>query len=454
MSSKKNSESLSTEWLRDQLAALIPDSQAKHLTLAYSGGVDSHVLLHLLAQLCVESQRQLTVIHVDHGLSPKSGDWSKHCTAICKSLDVPLVIERVTVERGSRGIEDAAREARYQALAKHISSDDVLLTAHHRDDQVETVLLHLVRGTGAHGLAGMAPLREFAQGLHLRPMLGVSRHVIAEYARSQQLQWIDDVSNEDTSLSRNYMRHEIVPKLRAHWPGAEQVIGRSAGHAAAAVELLQQIASEDWRRCEQSGDLSLSLNACDQLTDARLRNLLRYWVSQSGLALPATRHIDEVVRQIRKPSATGRAIMHWPGANCCRYRDRLTLQATLPTVGRDYDIQWDTSNPLKIDSLGIEFSVIRTRGRGLAAARLTGGTVHLRNRRGGENLQPVGRAHHHKLKKLFQEAGIPPWQRDLLPLVYVDNNLAAVGDRWVSQEFAAEENEAGLELKISKLQGI
>ncbi len=440
------------EWLRDHLAALIPDSEAKHLTLAYSGGVDSHVLLHLLAGLRHQCAGSLTAIHVDHGLSPQSGDWSQHCVAICKSLDVPLVIERVTVEPGSRGMEDAAREARYQALAKHISSDDVLLTAHHRDDQVETVLLHLVRGTGAHGLAGMAPLREFAQGVHIRPMLEVSRRVIVEYAQSQQLQWIDDTSNEDTSLSRNYMRHEIVPKLRAHWPGAEQVIGRSAGHAAAAVELLQQIAVEDWQRCGKTSDMSLSLSACDQLSDARLKNLLRHWVRQSGQTLPATCHIDEVVRQIRKPSVTARAIIHWPGANCCRYRDRLTLQATLPTVDCDYDVQWDTSRPLKIDSLGIECSAIRTRGQGLAVARLKNGAVQLRNRRGGEELQPVGRAHHHKLKKLFQEAGIPPWQRDLLPLVYVDNDLAAVGDRWVSQEFAAEENEAGLELKISKLQ--
>lgn len=451
MSTKKNPESLSTEWLRDQLATLLPDSEAKHLKLAYSGGVDSHVLLHLLAALRTDSPWQLDAIHVDHGLSPQSREWSQHCAAICESLGVPLVIEQVNVEAGNKGLEDAAREARYRALAKHVSSDDVLLTAHHRDDQVETVLLHLVRGTGAHGLAGMAPRRKFAGGIHIRPMLEVSRHAIGEYAKSRQLQWVDDTSNEDTSLSRNYMRHEIVPKLRAHWPGVEQVIGRSAGHAAAAVELLQQIADEDWQRCGQTSEMSLSLSACDQLSDVRLRNLLRYWVRQSGLALPATCHIDEIVRQIRQPSSTGHAIIHWPGANCCRYRDRLMLQPVLRTIEQDYDVRWDTSRPLAIDSLGIEFSATRTTGRGLAVARLKGGTVHLRNRRGGEELQPVGRAHHHKLKKLFQEAGIPPWQRDQLPLVYVNADLAAVGDRWVSQEFAAKENEAGLELKISKL---
>ncbi|MFV1997427.1 MAG: tRNA lysidine(34) synthetase TilS [Acidiferrobacterales bacterium] len=451
MFSKKNPKFLSTDWLRDQLAALIPDIEEKHLKLAYSGGMDSHVLLQLLVELCADSRRQFTAIHVDHGLSPQSREWSRHCAAICSNIGVPLIVERVSVEVGGKGPEDAAREARYHALTKHILPNDVLVTAHHRDDQVETVLLHLVRGTGAHGLAGMAPVREFAQGMHIRPLLERSRRQIEDYARSRNLRWVDDASNKDTSFSRNYMRHEIVPKLRAHWPGAERVIGRSAGHAAAAVELLEQIAAEDWKRCGLTGVSDLNLNTCNDLGDARLRNLLRFWVFQSGLALPATRHIDEVVRQIRKPSATGHAIICWPGATFCRYRDRLTLQPHLETIVNDYDIEWDTARSMTIAVLGVRVSAIRAKGRGLSAARLNGVKVHLRNRRGGEALQPVGRAHHHKLKKLFQEAGIPPWQRDQLPLVYINNNLAAVGDRWVSQEFAAEGNEAGLELKISKL---
>jgi len=451
VSLKKNPKLLSTHWLRDQLAALIPDIEEKYLKLAYSGGMDSHVLLHLLAELCADSQPQLTAIHVDHGLSPQSREWSRHCEVICNNIGVPLIVERVSVEVGDKGPEDAAREARYRALARHISPNDVLITAHHRDDQVETILLHLVRGTGAHGLAGMAPERGFAKGRHIRPMLELSRRQIEDYAHSWNLQWVDDISNRDTSFGRNYMRHEIVPKLRAHWPGAEQVIGRSAGHAAAAVELLEQIAADDWKHCGLTGEIDLNLTICNDLSDARLRNLLRFWVCRSGLALPATRHIDEVVRQIRNPSTTGHAIINWPGGTCCRYRDRLTLQPHLTTIENDYDIEWNTGRPMRIAEIGITVTAARTKGRGLSAARLGGGKIHLRNRRGGEVLRPVGRAHHHKLKKLFQEAGIPPWQRDQLPLVYINNSLAAVGDRWVSQEFAAEGNEAGLELKISKL---
>ncbi len=451
MSSKINPEPLSAEWLRDQLAGLIPDFEGKHLTLAYSGGMDSHVLLHLLAQRVNDRKLQLKAIHIDHGMSPQSGEWSEHCADVCEKLAVPLIVERVSVRVADKGPENAAREARYRALAKHMSPNDVLVTAHHRDDQVETVLLHLVRGTGAHGLAGMAPLREFASGLHIRPLLEISHQKIADYARSRHLQWVIDASNEDTSLSRNYMRHEIVPKIRAHWPGAEKVIGRSAGHAAAAVELLEQIAAEDGQHCGLTGDSGLSLCACNALGDARLRNLLRYWVRQSGLALPATCHIDEVVRQIRKPSTTGHAIITWPGGACCRYRDTLSFFSRAANVEYEYDITWNPAQPVVIAPLGIEVSANSAVGQGLALTRVRNASLHLRNRHGGESLRLPGRAHHHKLKKLFQEEGVPPWERSKLPLLYVDGKLAAVGDRWVSQEFVADKNEAGFELKISKL---
>ena len=451
MSSKKNPEPLSAEWLRGQLAGLIPDSEGKHLTLAYSGGMDSHVLLHLLAELCNDGKLQLKAIHIDHGLSPQSREWGEHCADVCEKLAVPLIVERVSVRVGDKGPEDAAREARYRALGKHMSPNNVLVTAHHRDDQVETVLLHLVRGTGAHGLAGMAPLREFANGIHIRPLLEISRKKIADYARTRHLQWVNDASNADTALSRNYMRHEIVPKLHAHWPGAEKVIGRSAGHAAAAVELLEQIAAEDWQRCGLTGGSGLSLCACNALGDARLRNLLRYWVRQSGLALPATCHIDEVVRQIRKPSTTGHAIITWPGGACYRYRDTLSLSPWAANEEYEYDITWDPAQPVVIVPLEIEVSANSAVGQGLALTRVRNASLHLRNRQGGESLQLPGRAHHHKLKKLFQEAGVPPWERSKLPLLYVDGELAAVGDRWVSQEFVADKNEAGFELKISKL---
>ncbi len=419
--------------------------------LAYSGGMDSHVLLHLLAELCNHSNLQLKAIYIDHGLSPQSAEWGEHCTDVCEKLAVPLIVERVSIRVGDKGPEDAAREARYRTLAKRMLPNVVLITAHHRDDQVETVLLHLVRGTGAHGLAGMAPLRQFASGIHIRPLLEISHQKIADYARTRHLQWVNDASNADTSLSRNYMRHEIVPILRAHWPGAEKVIGRSAGHAAAAVELLEQIAVEDWQRCGLTGDSGLSLRACKTLGDARLRNLLRYWVRQSDLALPATCHVDEVVRQIREPSTTGHAIITWPGGACYRYRDTLSLSPRTANEDYEYDITWDPAQPVVIVPLGIEVSANSAVGRGLALTRVRNASLHLRNRQGGESLRLPGRAHHHKLKKLFQQAGVPPWERSRLPLLYVNGELAAVGDRWVSQEFVADKNEAGLELKISKL---
>ncbi len=450
MSTKKKPEPLTTAWLRAQLAALIPDAGERTLKLAYSGGLDSHVLLHLLAQWCQENNTQFTAIHVDHCLSPHSREWSQHCVDICTQLDVSLVVEQVSVHVDGKGLEDAAREARYQALEKHMSPNDVLITAHHRDDQVETVLLQLVRGTGAHGLAGMAVKRNFANGFHIRPLLEISRNQITDYAHQHHLQWVDDDTNADTALGRNYMRHEIVPVLRVRWPGVEKVIARSAGHAAAAVELLEEIAEQDRQQCGLADD-GLSLQACDTLSEPRLRNLLRYWVRRSGLSLPATRHINEIARQIRRPSTTSHAIITWPGGVCYRYRDRLLLSSQPASEEYQYDIEWDPAESVVITPLGIKVSANSVMGQGLALARLGNATLHLRHRHGGETLQLSGRAHHHKLKKLFQEAGVPPWERRKLPLLYVDGELAAVGDRWVVENFAAAPNEPGLAMKISHI---
>lgn len=409
------------------------------------------MLLHMLATLATENSINFSAIHIDHGLSPHSQEWKSHCVDICAQLNVPLVVENVSVRAADKGLEAAAREARYQALASHITSNELLLTAHHRDDQVETVLLQLVRGTGAHGFAGMAEKRQFANGSLIRPLLTVSHDCIANYAGAHELHWVDDESNDDTSFDRNYIRHKIMPMLRVRWAGVDKVIGRSAGHAAAAVEILEQIAAEDRQRCLLDESGGLSLRTCNDLDKARLQNLLRYWVRSSGLAVPTTRHINEMMQQIRTPSATGAAIINWPGAIFYRYRDMLRLSPQGPNIDYEYDINWDLARPVVIPPLGITVSASSVVGQGLAVSRVENASLHLRNRQGGESLLLPGRSHHHKLKKLFQEAGIPPWERKKMPLLYVDGELAAIGDRWVSQEFVAGEDEAGLALKISTL---
>ena len=448
MSSKKKSSSFSTARLAEQLSCLLPAQKSLHLKVALSGGVDSHVLLFALAELRQDAAWHLSALHVDHGLNDSSRGWVEHCRKICQQLAVPLEVETLEVEVGSQGLEAAAREARYAALSRHIGEHDVLLTAHHRDDQLETVLLHLVRGTGAHGLAGMAPVRAFADGKHVRPLLSFSREAIESYAKDLELEWIEDDSNSDTQFGRNFLRHQIVPELKSFWPGADQVIARSAGHAAAAAELLDDLARQDMESCRGETDDSLSLSACARLPRNRLQNLLRFWIRQSSMAQADTRHIDEIVHQIQQPSHTGQALVNWPGGACYRYRDELSLVASADHDVPEYEIRWDPATAITIEPLGIQMRMREIRGTGLAAHKVRGSEVLLRNRRGGESLRLPGRQHHHKLKKLFQEAGVSPRERGRLPLLYINGKLAAVGNRWVADAFAAGKTEDGLAPQI------
>ncbi|MCG6976395.1 MAG: tRNA lysidine(34) synthetase TilS [Acidiferrobacterales bacterium] len=448
MSSKKKANHFSAALLAEQLSNVLPSGRACHLKLAYSGGIDSLALLLALVELRPHATWQLSAIHVNHGLSADADRWVEECRQTCNRLDVPLVVESVAVEVRGQGLEAAARDARYTALSQHIGPDDVLLTAHQRDDQLETVFLHLLRGTGAHGLAGMSASRKFSDGLHLRPMLGFSREAIERYVRAGGLDWVNDDSNDNARFSRNFLRHEILPRLRSRWPAAEEVITRSAGHAAAASELLDEIAHEDLQRCAGKTPNGLSLGHCQNLSRSRLQNLLRHWIAGSSLPQASARHIDEIVRQISRPSRSGQALVAWPGGACYRYRDELTLTGRTEVPDDDFEISWHPEDVVSIAALGIALRMTPTTGQGLAAARIEDAEIVLRNRRGGESLQLPGRGHRHQLKKLFQEAGVSPLERSRLPLVYVNNELAAVGNRWIADSFAARKKEPGFVLEI------
>lgn len=426
-------------------------ANSKHFKLAYSGGIDSHALLHALVHLRADADWQLSVVHVDHGLSPNSGAWARHCQSVCHELNVPCVVERVNVEVQGQGQEAAAREARYRVLAKHIGPGDMLLTAHQRDDQAETVLLHLLRGTGVHGLGGMRQRRPFARGSLLRPWLEISRKTIDQYAHDNHLDWIEDDSNRDQNLRRNFLRHEILPRLRTRWPGADTVLARSAGHAAQASALLDEIARSDQVKCQSREGDGLDISSCQKLDEARLTNLLRYVIRQAGLTLPTSKQLEPIVEHVLFPTSSGTARVSWPGGEYRRYRNQLFFVTQDDMASPDFQIDWQPPAPVAIGPLGIELTVEPVLGQGLTAARLQTGQVQLRNRRGGERLRLAKRAHRHKLKKLFQAAGVAPWERSRLPLIYVDNELAAVGDRWISASFTAAPREPGLRVRIRRL---
>lgn len=421
------------------------------LKVAYSGGLDSHVLLHALARVCDQHDWPVEVVHVHHGLSNKADAWTEHCQSVCQELGLPLSIERVCVDRSSPdGLEAEARRQRYQRLATLINEDEVLVTAHHRDDQAETLLLQLMRGAGVKGLASMPAISHFSNGKHVRPLLAFSRTELAAYARANRLSWIDDDSNQDEQFARNFIRHRVMPVLKSRWTEIDKVLARTANHMAEADSVLEDVGAQDLSIC-QIAPKQLQLSALLNLPQAHQSNLIRYWIRSWGYRSPASHHIREILDCARRPGCRYAAI-RWPEAEVYRYRDCLYLTTPIPEVDRMLRIDWNLDKPLQIPGTSFQLLAESVVGRGLSRDRVSPASISIRFRQGGEVCQLPGRDHHHKLKKLLQEAGIPPWERQRLPLLYAGSELAAVGDRWVCQPYAAKSGEAGFQLVLQDAQ--
>lgn len=387
-------------------------------------------------------------MHVNHGLQPDSAAWEEHCRRVCAALDVACAIERIEVVRArAEGLESAARRARYAALARHVGAGEVLLTAHHRDDQAETLLLQLLRGTGVHGLRAMPSAAPFGAGRHLRPLLGYRRRELEVYARRHGLKWIEDTSNLDLALARNFLRHRVLPLLESRWPGAVPALARAADHAAEAAAMLDEIAAADLASCRHAEGEGLALGRFNALAEPRRRNLLRYWLRERGLKPPPATILEQILAQCARTTRSGLAFVRWPGGELRRYRDVLSAQTPQPPPDPRLVLPWAPPAPLAIPGVG-RLIVEPVTGRGLSPARIAGKQLAVRLRRGGETCRLRG--HRHKLKKLLQDAGVPPWERARLPLVYADGELAAIGDRWVCDGFAAETGERGWRLVLEK----
>ena len=444
----------------------IPDP--KNFLVAFSGGRDSHVLLWIMARLRERHAMPLSAVHVHHGLQSAADIWSAHCEGVCRDLDIPIeVIEVDATPVSGQSPEDAARRARYAVLDERIFEGGVLLTAHHQDDQAETVLLQLLRGSGPEGLAAMPECSPFGHGVLVRPLLDVSRAEIEVCARRLGLQWVEDPSNDDRAFDRNRLRHDVVPLIKGHWPAFSQTLARSARHCAEAAELLRETAEGDLAACivsDMPDVLSiavLSIEALNALSAARQAQVLRLWVKNRGLPMPASAHID----QIRSSALAADLAVHspqvsWSNAVVRAWRGRLYLgdKAVLGDWAPDdaATLVWaGGSRELALPGGGI-LKRIDVFGDGLRRSCLDQGLVTVGFRQGGERCQLPGETHHRRLKQLLQDSGIPPWQRARLPLIYIDGVLAAIADRWVCAPFAAGGGEEGVRFEYGtgyKIQG-
>ena len=407
--------------------------------VAYSGGCDSHVLLHVLTELRQSQAFELKAVYVNHGLSPNAVAWGEHGQKICDDLNVELVCLQVdATPKNGASPEAAARNARYRAITDLLQTDQYLCTAHHQDDQAETLLLQLLRGAGPKGLAGMPQASVLGKATQLRPLLGFSQTQLKAYAEQQGLHWIEDESNADTGCNRNYLRHEIMPLLRQRWPSADATITRSANNCAEAAALIDVLAEQDYQQVKHEASSELLISELLALDNARLKNVLRYWIRRADLPLPSDKKLQHIVSDVLHAAEDKTPLVHWPGAEVRRYNNKVYVLSPLPEFDASQVIPWhDLTQPLALPD-GSWLSCEETEQKpAFDPEVLESGLVTIRFRQGGEVCQPVGSEHHKSLKHLFQECQIVPWQRPRTPLLYLNNSLIAVIGVCLSNEVSS-----------------
>ncbi len=390
--------------------------------VGYSGGRDSSLLLALAAERW--PKRRLRAVHVDHGWRSDSAQWARHCRARARELGVRCDIATVDSQpRQGEGAEAAARAARYAALAERLGPRDLLLTAHHRDDQAETLLLALLRGGGVHGWAGMPQCRELGAGVQLRPWLETPRAVIAAEAQRRGLGWLDDPANADPNYDRVWLRREILPALAERWPEVEATLARAAEQAGAAAEAVDTLAARDYVLCRGRIDGTLDCAALAALPPRRQRALLRWWIARAGLPRPPAARLETARRQLVEAAANRTPCIDWPGGEVRGWNGAAWALRPRPPVEPATTYPWhDRSQALDLPDRRLTPETLAQLGIAPAADA----DVRVGFRRGGERFRPVGAARAEPLKELLRRAGMPPWERDRAPLIYVDGELAAV----------------------------
>ena len=382
--------------------------------VAYSGGMDSTVLLHLARAAALPN---LTAVHVHHGLQAAADDWAAQCAAQCASWQLPMQLLRVVVDPAHpKGPEAAAREARYAALQAHLPAGAVLITAHHATDQAETLLLRLLRGTGIEGMAAMRSVTTSGTTLW-RPLLSLRREVLLDYAQRQGLHWIEDPHNSDPRYARSWLRAKVMPLLRERWPDADAHLARAAEHAADASSLLSGLAATLLARMQgEAGGLSVS--GLLTLTASERRLLLRHWLQQQALPPPFAHTLQQLEKDVLPAGSTAMPLLCWPGGEFRRYRDTLHAGPALQALPEDLCIDWDGSAPLQLPS-----------GLGVLSTT-TPCAMQVRFAVPGLRIRLAGHAQSRSLKQLSQEAGLPPWWRSRLPIIFVNRTVVSIAGHW------------------------
>ena len=419
----------------------------ERIGVAYSGGLDSTVLLHILSKETA-FKNKINVIHVNHSISPNSDKWEEFCRKNADEFGVKFFsykldeLEIVT--------EDNLRKIRYEKFDQWAESNDLILTAHHKDDQVETILFRFMRGTGLNGLRGIPAWRKDGNSQFHRPLLDFSKRELYEYAQNNKLKWVEDESNKDIDISRNFIRNKLLPIIKDKWPNAEKSILHLSSEATRSNKILQSVAKEDLETLvvkENSYDLNKYLS----LPEERAENLL-YFLINYEIGLEAnSNYLKEIDRSLRNSTNLEKIEFTLRAKKknqifklkVLEEEIRFLLEGEFHKLDSSYTSDWDLNSKLEIPSgfLNVE----KIKGEGIDDT-YQNQQIYVKGRTGGERCKPFGRNKSQKLKKLFQEYEIPQWQRDRLPLIYIGQKLAAVGDLWVCEEFHTKPNKHGISI--------
>ena len=429
--------SFSAASLHAVLDTCIPEG-AKGLVVALSGGPDSAALLAAVSAIAALRggfrNLPLRAVHIDHGLQAAAAEFRKSCEALCAELELPLSIVAVEVSAApGASLEAAARDARYAALASQLSLGECLLTAHHREDQAETLLLQAMRGAGLRGMSAMPMRRKLGLGWHVRPLLDVSGEDLRQFGVALRQFQSRDPMNDDARFDRVHLRREIWPPIEKRWPGAAIALSRAAGHAAEAQWLVDELARVDISRIRDGDELSVP--GLRNLSAERCANAVRLWLAAKGMEPPSAARLAEALRQMFEAESDQQPSVLWGGRALRRYRQRMFVTAADPP--RLEAVRWAVKPGASV-ALGPKLGRLTwaTQPGGLAAERLPP-DVLVRRREGGETLKPGASAKTQSLQHLCQAFGVLPWMRDALPLIFAGDELIAVADLWMDARWRA-----------------
>ncbi|MDC0186050.1 tRNA lysidine(34) synthetase TilS [Gammaproteobacteria bacterium] len=432
--SKKTSSAL--DIIERQIKPLLPNK----FCIAFSGGMDSTVLLHVMKNI-IDEKSQIRAIHINHNIVDNSKVWTKTCKSICKNFGIDIEIISLEVTHNGYGLEAAARDERYKKLKEKLYENEYLLTAHHEEDQMETVFLRMARGTGLDGLQGINEKYSFGEGIIFRPMLEVSKTSVMDYAKEHQLKWVEDSSNQDTHFDRNFLRKKIIPQFRERWPSIASSVSRLSQLSAQNIKILNQIAEEDIGPIANMNELPLA-KLLDKSFE-RANNMLRYIILANGMSIPSMKTLQDGLKEMLDPE-TDKSVIAWKDYCIRKYKNHLYFlsNSDLEPNKVDVRIPWEIGKTVNLgENIGsIEATFIH--GDGLSIEKCEN-KLTISYRQGGELIKPIGHRINKSLKNLFQENQILPWMRDKIPLIYYQDELVSVADLWFNQNYVASQNEAG-----------